>query len=337
MSRREVKIKSVCSDPQYTISFLVSIRKIGFETEVIMLNFDVLVSEFSLQVGAGCLIGHLGLVWLFRQSQNATSSSSESTSPSLRAGGTTSIPLQPWSQMPSFTAHQVMCFPVLGSLTIEGIRHWFFPAAEVAATATERILMPRNIHISQFVFGMMLFWDLPCGIFTPALRNTAMLFHHIGMLFVAGMALGCLSGGVPILGHYAPFFFGVIEVSSFPLILVDLFHPKHKPWHEYLTQHAPSWMASLNESCRIVFALSFLILRAVYFPYVSYRWVVPDLLEMRQLPVEQRQGVTNLPFDAMIVFCTLFAALQMYWGFLIVRQIVKLITGKPSKDPNKRS
>lgn len=291
-----------------------------------MLNFDVLLSEFSLQVGAGCLIGHLSLVFLFRQLKPS----------SLRGGGEGTIRGQqhqaPWSQMPGFTAHQVMCVPVLGSLIVEGIRHWFFPTKAVAVTAMERILLPRNIHLSQFVFGMMFFWDLPCGIFTPALNDTAMLLHHIGMLLVAWTALGGLSDGVPILGHYAPFFFGVIEVSSFPLILVDLFHPKHKPWHAYLTNQAPSWMAGLNDGCRIFFALSFLVLRAAYFPYVCYRLVIPDLLELRRLPMDQRQGVTNLPLNTMVVFCSLFSALQMHWGFLIVRQIVKLVTKKSAKD-----
>lgn len=297
-----------------------------------MLSLDVLLSDFSVKVGVGCLIGHLGLVFLFRSSGRKSK-----TGKVAEPGEPVIIPASPWSQMPSFTAHQIMCIPVLTSLIVQGIWYWWFPSSSfptgTATTAVERILAPRNLQMSQLVFGMMLFWDLPCGIFTPALRDAAMLAHHIGMLFVAGLALGVLSHGKPLLGYYAPFFFGVIEISSIPLILVDLFHPRHKPWHEYLTSHrAPKWVGQLNDICRIVFAGSFLMLRSLYFPYVTVTGVIPDCLTIRRLPMNQREGVPNLPLDIMMVFNTLFSLLQMYWGYLVVRQIVKLVSKSPSKS-----
>jgi TLC domain len=312
----------------------------------IMLNLDVLLSDFAVKVGAGCLIGQLGLVFLFRN----ISSHKKSQQQQQGAGGggeaNVNVPARPpWSQMPSFTAHQIMCLPVMGFLIVEGIRYWdwSFPGSAAlvgttaAATATssiafDRIVASRHIHFSQFVFGMMVCWDLPSCLLTPALRDAAMAAHHFGMLLVAGIALGALSNGRPLLGYYAPFFFGVIEVSSLPLIFVDLFHPRHTPWHDYLTKVAPKWIAKVNDACRIVFAMTFLSLRAIYFPYVTVVGVIPDLLAVRRLSPADRPGIPNLPLDIMVVFNTLFSCLQMYWGYLVIRQVVKLLQTSSSSS-----
>jgi hypothetical protein len=317
-----------------------------------MLNLGVLLSDFTVQVGAGCLIGHLGLVFLFRnigrqKSFQPEEQESSTSTPGGRGGAVASQPsARPWSQMPSFTAHQIMCLPVLGSLIVEGVRQWdwSFPSSSTlgvtagsTSLALDRIVTARHDHISQFVFGMMLFWDLPCGLCTPALRDAAMVAHHFGMLMVAGIALGALSHGRPLLGYYAPFFFGVIEISSLPLILVDIFHPRHRPWHNYLTNVAPKWIAKVNDYCRIVFALSFLSLRALYFPYVTVMGVIPDLLTIRSLPATERPGIPNLPLDIMIVFNTMFSCLQMYWGYLVARQVIKLLLGTSSTDDKNKA
>ena len=67
-------------------------------------------------------------------------------------------------------------------------------------------------------------WDIPCSVFIPSMKDNVMLAHHLGMALVAGAVSTTGTGS-----YYALFFFGVIEISSIPLTLVDIFHPKRFP------------------------------------------------------------------------------------------------------------
>jgi TLC domain len=266
----------------------------------------------------------------------------------------------PWHEMPGFTAHQIITIPVLLYLAIEGLRLQLTQDTMTSSSsssssnsssmaAVDRLTESRHLHLSEFVFGMMVFWDIPTGLCTKALREAPMVFHHFAMAAVAALALGAFSpDGQPIVGYYAPFFFGVIEWSSLPLIIVDIFHPKHKAWHAYLTQSnkpstttttttppppppPPEWLHTVNAVARMVFAVLFLLLRTVWFPYVSVFGVLADVWSVRDLPLNQRRGVSNLPLVTMAILNVLFSCLQMYWGCLLMQQILKLVRGKSPK------
>jgi len=232
----------------------------------------------------------------------------------------------------------VIVIPVLVMLSAEGLREWFFQ--EEPATAVDRLLGERHGHLSEFVLGMMLFWDIPTGLLTPALFDLAMVFHHFGMCLTAAISMGVLSGEKhqPVLGYYAPFFFGLIELSSIPLIIVDLFHPKHKAWHSYLTSGtAPKWLAPLNEVSRIVFAVSFFVMRTLWFPYVTFFGVLPDVVQVAALAPEERDDISLAPLYTLAAFNILFSCLQFYWGFLLMRQVLKLLRGGPPPAGDKKS
>lgn len=224
--------------------------------------------------------------------------------------------------MPMFTAHQVVVIPVLLFLSINGCWRWFSQFGEDISQA-DRVIDPRNHFLSEFVFGMMLFWDLPTSLMSRELRDVPMVIHHVGMVIVSAVALGALSDGKPLLGYYAPFFFGLIEVSSLPLIVVDLFHPKHTDWHAYLQKFSSPALTEFNGTCRLVFAACFLSLRALYFPVETVVGVIPDLLAYRA----SRSDIPNLPLDILIVTNLLFSMLQLYWGFLILRTLIKVLKG----------
>ena len=233
--------------------------------------------------------------------------------------------------MPGFTAHQAIVIPVLIYLSIQGLRQ--VGQAE-ETTAVDRLTGPTpHRHMSEFVLGMMFFWDIPTGLSTPALRDLPMVLHHFGMCGTAALSLGVLSNGTPVVGYYAPFFFGLIELSSLPLIVVDIFHPKHKAWHAYLTSdERPSWLARINEVSRLIFAASFLLLRTICFPYVTVFGVLADVRQVASLPLDERNGVPNLPLFIIATFNVLFSCLQLYWGSLLLRQIMKLFRGPSSKS-----
>ena len=245
----------------------------------------------------------------------------------------------PWSIMPSFTAHQIVVIPVLFYLSIQGLRD--FNIREVigattttttTTTAVERVTSPMHGHFSEFVLGMMFFWDIPTGLCTPALREVPMILHHIGMFVTAAISMGILSNGVPIFAYYAPFYFGIVEISSIPLIIVDIFHPKHKAWNMYLNSNERSgWIMKLNDTARPLFALLFILVRMVAFPYISIMGVLRDALHVTSLPLEQRNNVPNLPLYIIAFLNVAFSCLQFYWGTLLIRQIIKLLKGPTTK------
>lgn len=236
-------------------------------------------------------------------------------------------PPGPWKEDPGFTAHQVVTVPIMAYITYYGMTEWL-SKEEHGVTALDRILGPHpQPDLSEIAMSMMIFWDIPTGLLTKSLRQPAMMAHHIAMFATATLALGAWSDGHPLLGYYAAYYFGAIEVSSIPLIFVDLFHPKHKAWHDYFKQ-GPGWLKMFNEANRVCFAIVFVLTRAISFPYVSLTMVIPDLYKVISLSQEERV-VSVLPLYAMGILNTFFSLLQLYWGSLVMRQIIKVLF--PSK------
>mmetsp|Transcript_23245 Transcript_23245/g.57264 ORF Transcript_23245/g.57264 Transcript_23245/m.57264 type:complete len:288 (+) Transcript_23245:89-952(+) len=247
------------------------------------------------------------------------------------------LPDGPWKKMPSHTAHQVLALPLMTYISVQGCITWFGQADP--ESSEDRIYLPvaDGVQLAQVVFGFLLYWDIPVGLATPALQDPLMLVHHFGMLFVAGVVMGnlCLSEE-PRGSYYAPFFLGLIEASSIPLCYVDIFHPKHKYWYEFLQQELKNKSAlgnvlnSINEVARILFALIFLAFRFVYFPLVAFSTCLPDFFKAAN-------AESDPALYGIFVLCILFTGLQMYWGLLIIRQIAKMLQGGDGdKDSDKK-
>uniref|UniRef100_A0A7S0L7F3 TLC domain-containing protein n=1 Tax=Coccolithus braarudii TaxID=221442 RepID=A0A7S0L7F3_9EUKA len=195
---------------------------------------------------------------------------------------------------------------------------WFFPDAathEAALSPESRIFeeVETSGQMLAIVIGMQIFWDIPTNIFVKAMWSPLMLTHHVGMLAASVL---CLMG--PFAQHYVPFYAGVIETSSIPLAFVDLFHPKH---YGDLSDTYPA-IGQFNLLCRLCFAFLFLVLRALYFPYVTFAEFAPDalsiLFEKRSLPEKMATSVG-------LVLVVLFTGLQLYWARLLCQQAAKLL------------
>ena len=232
----------------------------------------------------------------------------------------------PWRAEPAFTAHQVVCIPLLLWLTYTGWSHWL--ASDIGASPAERALgvHPVGYEMSQVVLAMMLFWDIPSGLMIKVLREPLMLAHHIGMALVA------LLGFVPLFSHYATFFFGVIELSGIVLCFVDVFHPKHREYCDWLATMPK--LSKLNDLGRGIFFLLYMVLRAVLFPYVIFTSVVADYLSVLQLSQADPKVLRGVPLPLLTLTPAagvLFAFLQVYWGWLLIKQVRKLLA-PPAKD-----
>jgi len=268
-----------------------------------------------LQSGLTCLSIHLLLFAIFRYV----------------------LPNGPWTKMPSHTAHQALALPLMTIISFRGSLSWFLSAH--AETPEDRItvVFSEGVQLAHICFGFLLYWDIPVGLATPALRDPLMLVHHVGMLFISAVVMGniCVRNE-PRGSYYANFFLGVVETSTIPLVFVDVFHPKHKHWFQYMQtlveQRNPigETLHSINEFSRILFAVLFLILRFCYFPYVAITTCLADFWE-----AANQESDPALYY--VFVACLLFTGLQMYWGLLILRQIAKLGKGGEGKDEKEKA
>jgi len=134
--------------------------------------------------------------------------------------------------------------------------------------------------------------------------------HPVALAFVVG-------------SYYASFFFGAVEISSVPLVFVDLFRAFPE-----LTERS-SALHTCNEMMRSIFAVSFVILRVLYWPCVTYTMlydmrVAASLSDLRGFHVQ----------IGYLLFCAVaLTLLQQYWGFKVIRAVIKMIIGDRSERP----
>ena len=115
--------------------------------------------------------------------------------------------------------------------------------------------------------------------------------------------------------YFAPVFMGVPEISSLPLTLVDLF----KQFPELRKS-----CAGTNELARTLFAVTFLIFRAVYWPYCSYVFFGVSL---RSLSSGALGGVAPWVVYIFLISNVLMTCLQWYWASLIITALAQMVSG----------
>ena len=121
----------------------------------------------------------------------------------------------PWKVMPSFTAHQVIVIFLMIYQTWLGFKYY--------KKGSVFDINDGGIYMAQFCMSSMMLYDIPITTFfmKDAQVDTLMHLHHVGFFFIAAIVMGIYSNGVHIGSDYAPFFFGIIELSSIPLSIVD--------------------------------------------------------------------------------------------------------------------
>jgi hypothetical protein len=276
------------------------------------------ISDLATRIGVSCIIVQIIFTILFRYI----------------------LPPGPWTLLSGFTAHKIVCLPCMVLLTYIGCRDWcFYTTNYNTGSAMERIWGEYNAQDIPLAYGIgaMLLWDIPMSILSPPMHDPFMLAHHVMMFLVAySMSGGFCSTGRFIGYYYAPFYFGVIELSSIPLSYVNIFHPKQVPYYEWTTTKQTTDNPRLeslrllvvrsNEIARVTFAVTFLLLRGLYFPYVSFCMCLPDLITAYKDPPE---GVPMATGYFLISSIFTFSCLQAYWGVLVAKQVIKAIrTGK---------
>ena len=294
----------------------------------------------------------------------------------------------PWSKQPGFLAHQLVALALVSYMAWVGCTQW--GRMETADTPEARVFgqHPVGSHLSQLTVAQLICWDIPTGLLAPSMRVHGygqMAAHHVAMLAMAYL-------GMSMLGHYGVYYLGVVELSSIPLQVVavccpsigsprrtptptpepdpnpgrqvvDIFRPGHL---NELTTLSPA-LNGLNELARVLFALLFIIVRALHFPYavpphththspshptppphsprlppahlastryISFGSVLPDVFYLLGKP--GLESGERLTLHA-IWFCNLsLTLLQLYWASLIAQQLLKMLRGTPKAEKSRR-
>ena len=224
-------------------------------------------------------------------------------------------PAGPWKKAPHYVAHTLVALVVTSYMGIVGSTYWLTHPGP--PTTVQRVLGHNAVgkHLCDFVVSIMIFWDIP--VTALVMRDKTLIVHHVGMLLSAAFVSErtvCL--------YYAAFFFGLGEVSSIPLQVVDLFDNPYVDMSSVLRK-AP-FLAALNAACQGLFVLSFFVLRLAGYPYVGFVCMGTDLWN-------ERSHLSKTELGLPLVSVALFTGLQWYWGRTILNKCREVLANPSNK------
>ena len=223
--------------------------------------------------------------------------------------------VQAFGASPAYAA-QVMVHSVLVCAicyySLVGRLDWI---SEQPATLAERMYAfdpaAEKICLLQLVLQI---YSISTALYTrhPLLMTPVGFVHHV----MTAMAV-CVSLQ-PFGQSRTGIFFGVTELSTVPLDVLDFF----KGFKDLRAQYP-----STNLVCKSAFSLSFLILRVGLVTYASYGFQ-SDLYQL--YPTGTAHSLPVLAFSSLANVC--IVVLQLYWATLIVKGMQKMFGGGRGKS-----
>jgi hypothetical protein len=202
---------------------------------------------------------------------------------------------------------EAACLSSNAYLAVAGVLAWYPPApffvgAELAADHMLFVEVPYVVHHILCPMMAHVLADVVLALALPEIREPALIVHHFLTMALAVLALR----PVPFAHYYDIFFAGVCELSNVPLAVMEAFKtmPAARPMYPRLYQRASS-----------LFTLSFVVLRLVYWPLVSWRFWAATLAALRA-------GVPHADASALIFYLVAngcLTALQVGWGAKLLR------------------
>lgn len=214
-------------------------------------------------------------------------------------------------------AFEAGCFIPVFYVAFKGIMSW-----HVAKTAHSMIpKTPQGRLFGYLEEGEMICavnfafqtWNFVISLPTPELTSPIILGHHLLAALVAWCGLH-----YQYLHYYGVYFLGLTEVSTVPLVFIDL--------AGYFPVESGSWFDTfVGAICNPLFALTFTIYRVVLW------WKVSLLLwsDVRQVfktgMVEMYRPGKSFVLYIFMVCNTLLSVLQLYWFGIIVGEVMKAL------------
>jgi hypothetical protein len=196
----------------------------------------------------------------------------------------------------------------LGSM---GIYHELLSSSSTESPSTQDKITG-YIPIKHFATIQIAYqlWALPIGILFIG-EQTSMIVHHIAVICVASTSTFLTCG----FRYFIPFFYGVIEISSVPLSVMNAFK-NNLDWIERYP--------SLYGNVRLVFGITFLVVRVVL--WTPFYWDFISLATMLWWSTEV--GGTKVILGVFNAASVVLTLLQYFWAGKIVSAMVK---GAPKK------
>jgi hypothetical protein len=223
-----------------------------------------------------------------------------------------------------YTAHTVVALifvvlvSVVGTMGCWNMRHLLH------ATPMDRLLIPYDQcrWLATIVTGLFTLWDIPTSICIPQLRKADVVVHHIVMTVTAYLA----ARYIPM--YYVFFYLGTSEISSIPLLMYDQLCVWTAKGSTIVNDRPSSETKDtddgktiqLRTAMQMIAALSFTLIRAILFTYVTLRHFIPDVLYVISsnpsvvVSTATSSAATMLTSLRFALFASLgFTALQLYW------------------------
>lgn len=215
-------------------------------------------------------------------------------------------------------AYRAVSIIMNGLLGVSGM-YYFFVVLPEKSTLSERITGFEELSIFAYLQIAYQLWAIPMGlVFVPEPKE--MLFHHIGVMVVGSLSAFFTNG----FRYHDPFFFGLIESSSVPLVIMNMFKDTPETAAKFPLSNA---LVSLS------FALSFIAARVFMWMPQAFDFI--RLAAMMSYTCAGYLGKIGLIFS--IIVCFFLTALQLYWAGKIVRGMMAFLTGGKGPDRKKDS
>ena len=164
-----------------------------------------------------------------------------------------------------------------------------------------------NEHMMLFSAGQVGYqlWELPIGIFFVG-ETKSMIIHHVAVICV-GSVTALISSGFR---YFTPFFYGMIEISSVPLSVMNSF------------KNNPDWIQNypgVYKIIRLVFGITFLLVRVVLWTPIYWNFVSLASMLLYSSEVVSTQIILSIFVLASLVL----TILQYFWASKIIGALFK--------------
>lgn len=181
------------------------------------------------------------------------------------------------------------------SLGLLGIYYELFSGSQVDHSIANKIMgHPELRYFAIIQIGYQL-WGLPIGIFCVN-ETSSMIVHHVAVICVASTSTFLTCG----FRYFTPFFYGVIEISSVPLSVMNSF--KNNP--DWITRYP-----NLYGKVRLVFGLTFLAVRVVF--WTPFYW---DVIVLAMMLWRSSVGSTKVILGVFNASSMVLTLLQYFWA-----------------------
>lgn len=184
---------------------------------------------------------------------------------------------------------------------------WFFDSNFVAAFEGNKLYgfyEPARL-IAHVLIGSMVFDTVGLIVAKAA---PEFYVHHI---LATGMSMLALMSEPFFCLYFAVYFLGYCELSSIPLVFIDLFKTNKELMDAY---------PRANTTFRLVFAVLFFVVRLFPWPFVLY-----DFLSEFFTVLDTFSIITVILVLLAAAFMTF---LQFFWGWLLIKNAIKMAKGE---------